>query len=74
VWKSADGGTEWAPVTARRISSSSVGAIEVCPADPDVVYIGMGEAQFRGDVIPGDFRDRAAAACATDQFPVSVAR
>jgi photosystem II stability/assembly factor-like uncharacterized protein len=54
LWKSTDGGTEWAPVTDGQISSSSVGAVAVCPKDPDVVYIGMGEVDLRGNVIPGD--------------------
>jgi photosystem II stability/assembly factor-like uncharacterized protein len=54
LWKTTDGGNEWAPVTDGQISSSSVGAVEVCPADPDTVYIGMGEVEFRGDIIPGD--------------------
>jgi photosystem II stability/assembly factor-like uncharacterized protein len=54
LWKTTDGGEEWAPVTDGQITSSSVGAIEVCPANPDVVYIGMGEVEFRGDIIPGD--------------------
>jgi photosystem II stability/assembly factor-like uncharacterized protein len=54
LWKTTDGGTTWAPVTDEQISSSSVGAVAVCPANPDVVYIGMGEVDLRGDVIPGD--------------------
>ncbi len=54
LWKTTDGGNEWAPVTDGKISSSSVGAIDVCPSNPDVVYIGMGEVEFRGNVIPGD--------------------
>jgi photosystem II stability/assembly factor-like uncharacterized protein len=41
-------------VTDGKIASSSVGAIDVCPSNPDVVYIGMGEVELRGDVIPGD--------------------
>jgi photosystem II stability/assembly factor-like uncharacterized protein len=54
LWKTTDGGNEWRPVTDQKISSSSVGAIEVCPTNPDIVYVGMGEVEFRGDVIPGD--------------------
>ncbi len=33
---------------------SSVGALGVCPANPDVVYIGGGEVAFRGNIIQGD--------------------
>jgi photosystem II stability/assembly factor-like uncharacterized protein len=54
LWKTTDGGTEWDPVTDGQINASSVGAIEVCPANPDIVYIGMGEVQLRGDIIQGD--------------------
>ncbi len=54
LWKTTNGGTSWAPVTDQQISSSSVGAVAVCASNPDVVYIGMGEVDLRGDVIPGD--------------------
>ena len=54
LWKSTNGGTDWSPVTDQKISSSSVGAIAICPTNPDVVYIGMGEVDLRGDVITGD--------------------
>jgi photosystem II stability/assembly factor-like uncharacterized protein len=54
LWKTTDGGTSWDPVTDGQVTSSSVGAIEVCPADPDIVYIGMGEVELRGNIIPGD--------------------
>jgi photosystem II stability/assembly factor-like uncharacterized protein len=60
LWKTTNGGTSWAPVTDHQISSSSVGAVAVCAADPDVVYIGMGEVDLRGDVIPGDGVDKTA--------------
>jgi photosystem II stability/assembly factor-like uncharacterized protein len=54
LWKTTNGGDDWSPVTDGQIRSSSVGAIEVCPTNPDVVYIGMGEVELRGSVIPGD--------------------
>jgi photosystem II stability/assembly factor-like uncharacterized protein len=54
LWKTTDGGTTWAPVTDGQITSSSVGAVAVCASNPDVVYIGMGEVDTRGNVIPGD--------------------
>lgn len=54
LWKTTDGGTTWRPVTDGQIGSSSVGAVGVCEADPDVVYIGTGETQLRGNVIQGD--------------------
>src|SRR5437764_5813487 len=53
LWKSTNGGADWAPVTAHQLTSSSVGAIAVCPTNPDVVYLGTGEVDLRGDVIPG---------------------
>ncbi len=54
LWKSSDGGTTWAPVTDDQIGSASVGAVQVCEADPDVVYIGTGETQLRGNIQQGD--------------------
>ncbi|MGD9906814.1 MAG: glycosyl hydrolase, partial [Vicinamibacterales bacterium] len=54
AWKTTDGGTTWAPMTDGKIRSSSIGALGVCQADPDVVYIGGGEVQFRGNIIQGD--------------------
>ena len=54
VWKTVDGGTTWKPVTDGKIHSSSVGAIAVSPSNPDVVYVGMGETELRGNVMQGD--------------------
>ena len=54
LWKTTDGGTTWEPVTDGQIHSSSVGAVAVAPSRPDVVYIGMGESQLRGNVMQGD--------------------
>ena len=46
VWKTIDGGTSWKPMTDGKIHSSSVGAIAVSQSNPDVVYVGMGKANF----------------------------
>ena len=54
VWKTVDGGTVWRAVSDQYFKSSSVGAIGVCEANPDVVYVGMGEVQLRGNIMQGD--------------------
>lgn len=54
LWKTTDGGQNWEPVTDGQIGSASIGAVQVCEADPDVVYMGTGETQIRGNIQQGD--------------------
>ncbi len=54
LWKSTDGGEEWAPVTDGQITSASVGAVGVSETDPNEVIIGTGECEIRGNIMPGD--------------------
>jgi photosystem II stability/assembly factor-like uncharacterized protein len=54
LWKTTDGGTTWSPVTDGKLGSSSIGAVEVCQQNPDVVYLGTGETQLRGNIQAGD--------------------
>ena len=54
AWKTTDGGSNWAPMTDGKINTSSIGSLAVCQANPDVVYIGGGETQLRGNIIQGD--------------------
>ncbi|MGH9472180.1 MAG: WD40/YVTN/BNR-like repeat-containing protein, partial [Terriglobales bacterium] len=54
LWKTTDGGLTWRPVTDGQLQSSSVGAVAVAPSNPDVVYIGMGEKELRGNIMQGD--------------------
>jgi photosystem II stability/assembly factor-like uncharacterized protein len=54
VWKTLDGGTTWRPVSDRFFASSSVGAVAVSESNPDIVYVGMGETELRGNIIQGD--------------------
>lgn len=54
LWKTTDGGQTWRAVTDGKINSASVGAVAVCESDPDVVYIGTGETEIRGNIQQGD--------------------
>jgi photosystem II stability/assembly factor-like uncharacterized protein len=54
LWKTTDAGTSWKPVTDGQIKSSSVGALAVSESNPDVVYLGMGETELRGNIMQGD--------------------
>jgi photosystem II stability/assembly factor-like uncharacterized protein len=53
VWKTTDGGLTWKPIfDEERVSST--GAIALAPSDANVVYVGTGEANIRGNVEPGN--------------------
>jgi len=54
VWKSEDGGLSWRNISDGYFKTGSVGAIAVSEWDPNVVYVGMGEAPIRGNVSHGD--------------------
>jgi photosystem II stability/assembly factor-like uncharacterized protein len=47
VFKTTTAGQSWFNVTDGFVKTGSVGAIEVSPSDPKVVYVGMGEATTR---------------------------
>ncbi|HYT65721.1 MAG TPA: hypothetical protein VEL51_04845 [Vicinamibacterales bacterium] len=53
VWKSVDGATTWRSVFDDQ-PISSIGSIAVAPSDPNVVYVGSGEANIRGNVAAGN--------------------
>ncbi len=54
VWKSFDGGTNWQNISDGFFGTGSVGAIAVSESDPNILYVGMGEAPIRGNVSHGD--------------------
>ncbi|USN99112.1 MAG: glycosyl hydrolase [Phycisphaeraceae bacterium] len=62
VWKTEDGGEHWHNVSDGSFETGSVGAIAVAPSDPNVVYVGMGETDVRGNFSHGDgvYRSRNA--------------
>ena len=53
VWKTTNAGRTWTPVFDSA-SSASIGAIGVAPSDPNVVYVGTGEADMRDSIQFGD--------------------
>ncbi|HEX3527505.1 MAG TPA: glycosyl hydrolase [Thermoanaerobaculia bacterium] len=53
VWKSEDGGNTWKPVFDEQ-PVSSIGSLAIAPSDPNVVYVGSGEANIRGNVAAGN--------------------
>src|SRR5687767_8930830 len=52
VWKSSDAGLTWKSIFDDQ-PTSSIGSIAVAASDPNVVYVGTGEANIRGNVSPG---------------------
>ena len=54
VFKTTDGGMKWISVSDTTFKSSSVGSICVAPSDPNIVYVGMGETEIRGNISFGD--------------------
>ncbi|HXG09502.1 MAG TPA: hypothetical protein VNK04_06905 [Gemmataceae bacterium] len=53
VWKSTDGGVTWKPIFDDQ-PVSSIGSIAVAPSDPNIIYVGSGEANIRGNVAAGN--------------------
>jgi photosystem II stability/assembly factor-like uncharacterized protein len=53
VWKSTDGGATWRSVFDDQ-PVSSIGSLAVAPSNPNIVYVGSGEANIRGNVAAGN--------------------
>ncbi len=53
VWKSENAGRTWDPIFDSQ-PIASIGAIAVAPSDPNVIYVGSGEADLRSDISYGN--------------------
>jgi len=54
VWKTTSAGTTWFPIFDAVRTASSVGAVEVAPSDPNMIYVGMGDLVTGGAINEGD--------------------
>jgi len=48
VWKTIDAGQSWKNISDKFFEATSIGAIAVAESDPNVIYVGTGEACIRG--------------------------
>jgi photosystem II stability/assembly factor-like uncharacterized protein len=53
VWKSTDGAITWKSVFDHE-KTSSIGSLAVAASDPNILYVGTGEACIRGNLAQGD--------------------
>ncbi|MDQ6831748.1 MAG: hypothetical protein M3081_23065 [Gemmatimonadota bacterium] len=54
VWKTTSAGHTWYPVFDSVKNVSSIGAVEVAPSDPNVIYAGTGDLITGGGINEGD--------------------
>jgi photosystem II stability/assembly factor-like uncharacterized protein len=67
VWQTKDAGVTWENISDGHFGGS-IGAIEVAPSDPNVIYVGGGEVTVRGNVSHGDGLFRSTDAGRTWKF------
>ena len=53
VWESLDAGRTWQPIFDGQ-SIGSIGALAVAPSNPQILYVGTGEADMRSDISQGN--------------------
>ncbi len=52
VWETRNAGRTWTPISDS-VPNGSVGALAVAPSNPQVLYLGTGEADMRSDIAQG---------------------
>ncbi|MEY2648493.1 MAG: hypothetical protein RL282_1206 [Bacteroidota bacterium] len=51
-WKTTDAGENWVPLTDK-LGTLSIGAFALAPSNPDIIYLGTGEANIFRASLPG---------------------
>ncbi|HSR68839.1 MAG TPA: glycosyl hydrolase [Acidobacteriota bacterium] len=54
VWETRDAGQTWHNISDGQIGVGSIGAVAVAPSDRNVIYLGTGSSQPRGNISIGD--------------------
>ncbi len=54
LWKTTSAGQVWSPVFDSVRATSSIGAVEVAPSDPNIVYVGTGDMISGGTLDQGN--------------------
>src|SRR3989475_6160102 len=54
VWKNTSAGETWTPIFDAVTAGSSLGALEVAPSDPHIIYVGMGDLITGGGINEGN--------------------
>jgi photosystem II stability/assembly factor-like uncharacterized protein len=67
VWKTTDAGRVWKPIFDLQ-PVASIGAVAVAPSNPNVIYVGSGEADMRSDISYGNGVYKSTDAGKTWQF------
>ncbi|MDF1502828.1 sialidase family protein [Roseisolibacter sp. H3M3-2] len=53
IWRTTDAGQNWVNLSDGQILEGSIGAVEVAPSDPNVLWVGTGSDGLRSNVSPG---------------------
>ncbi|MGZ8377264.1 MAG: WD40/YVTN/BNR-like repeat-containing protein [Gemmatirosa sp.] len=53
VWRTTDAGQSWVNISDGQIKEGSIGAVEVAPSDPNVLWVGTGSDGMRSNVSTG---------------------